>query len=510
MAIIDNTDREYTGNDQEYINMRYEKEMYSEIEAPDAFTSDMMPPELSNRIHDVTQLMGTPFTAGVPITLTMLGTIIGRKVGLRLTRHSGWTEYPNIWGMLVGGASKGKTPVAKALRSALYKAEIEIFNAHNKEMEKYDLEMNTYAAKQQKAETAKKNFAKDAISEDKLIELLKELPKPPIRPTLERLTVDDATPEALADIMTSRPEGTLLIQDELSALFDKMGAKGREGERQFYLKGWSNETVIIDRIGRGHSMLKDATLGIYGNIQESVLKGAIDEAVIATRADGFLPRFQCVGILSEEKKPHQDRHPDIEAKAAYDNVIKSFILHTHKTLKGTMSGKYDSTPYYSLSDDALRKFNKWGKDNYQKIQNSENDAIESHLAKLPKLIAGIAIIYHIIDIDKQDNIIDKKAHFISGEVMTMVLKMVDALTLHALHLYNTSYRKTVYSEILEDKILGITDRYRMKFPMTASDIGQLIHINNIMPKAGTIKMAIEDSEILSKKLNFKQRRFHLK
>jgi len=494
-------------------NAHHEREnerIEREIAPPPPFDKSMFPPQLGNRIEDVTKLIGTSFTAGVPITITMLGTLIGKKVGLKMTRNSGWTEYPNVWGMLVGGASKGKTPVAKQLRGALYKAEADIFADYQKEMDNFIAESNIHGAKKQKFEIAQKLYAKDAITEEKLEKASKDLPPPPKPPTLERITVDDATPEALADLMNSRPAGTLLIQDELSAMFDKLGASGREGERQFYLKAWSNETVIIDRIGRGHSLIKDATLGIYGNIQESVLRGAIDEAVHATKADGFLPRFQCVGILSEDKEMHEDRKPDYEAKTAYDKIVKDFVTYTHETLKGTQSDRYnDDRAYYSLADDALSLFNSWTRRNSERIKDCDGAAIEAHLAKLPKLVAAICIIFHIIDIHDKE-ISDNDAHFIPRSTMQMALKLTDMFTEHALYLYYTSKREEETQELLEDKLLTFIAYNQHLFPISAKELGRKIWINKKTPSASDIKNVIENSPKLKTQIYIKKRILHIK
>ena len=39
-----------------------------------------------------------------------LGSVIGRRLGIRPQDHTDWTEYPNLWGCIVGRPSVMKSP----------------------------------------------------------------------------------------------------------------------------------------------------------------------------------------------------------------------------------------------------------------------------------------------------------------------------------------------------------------------------------------------------------------
>jgi putative DNA primase/helicase len=48
--------------------------------------------------------------------MVALGSILGRKLGIRLKQHDDWAEYANVWGAIIGPPSDLKSP---AMREAM-------------------------------------------------------------------------------------------------------------------------------------------------------------------------------------------------------------------------------------------------------------------------------------------------------------------------------------------------------------------------------------------------------
>src|SRR5262249_11906043 len=72
----------------------------------------------------------------------------------------------------------------------------------------------------------------------------------PQQPILRRLTVNDATAEALVPILQENPRGVLLIRDELIGWVSSMNQYregGKGADQQFWLSAWSGATVTVDR-----------------------------------------------------------------------------------------------------------------------------------------------------------------------------------------------------------------------------------------------------------------------
>jgi hypothetical protein len=75
-----------------------------------AFDEAFLPPELAAWAKDITERMQCAFDfVGVAI-LVALGTLVGRKIGIRPQRKTDWIEVGNIWGFIVGRPGAMKSP----------------------------------------------------------------------------------------------------------------------------------------------------------------------------------------------------------------------------------------------------------------------------------------------------------------------------------------------------------------------------------------------------------------
>jgi hypothetical protein len=100
--------------------------------------------------------------------------------------------------------------------------------------------MEDYEAKLRSYEAAVKERKKSGA----------EPPAKPARPTLERVTVNDATAEALVPILQENPRGVVLVRDELMGWVQSMNQYregGKGADQQIWLSAWSGSTVTVDR-----------------------------------------------------------------------------------------------------------------------------------------------------------------------------------------------------------------------------------------------------------------------
>jgi uncharacterized protein DUF3987 len=106
-----------------------------------------------------------------------------------------------------------------------------------------------------------------------------------------RLKADDATVEALSQLLAANPRGLVLTPDELAAFFGGMGAyKAMSNrDRQFYLSAWSGSAISVDRVKGNTYYVERPCLSIVGGIQPAVFDSLTEGA-----DDGLLPRFLLV------------------------------------------------------------------------------------------------------------------------------------------------------------------------------------------------------------------------
>jgi hypothetical protein len=131
-------------------------------------------------------------------------------------------------------------------------------------------------------------------------------PEKPERPVLARLTVDDATAEALVPILKENPRGVVLVRDELIGWVQVMNQYregGKGADQQFWLSAWSGSTATVDRKTThelGPLRVRRPFMGVVGGLTPEklpTLRG--DTPRKKAEQDGFLDRV----LLSYPPEP---------------------------------------------------------------------------------------------------------------------------------------------------------------------------------------------------------------
>ena len=210
-----------------------------------------------------------------------------------------WTEQARLWGAIVGEPSILKTPVISACTKPIIKLEAEARRVHAERM-------RAYRADCEAAKAAKP-------------------PQPfPPRPRLDRFMVENATPEALSEVLRDDEEArfraplskVLCRHDEMSEFFaglDRYKAGGKGGsERGSYLRLYNGGPHTVDRIGRGSFYIQNWSATFLGGVQP----GPIQRIARDAADDGLLQRFNFAVPSRQEKGV--DARPDHDAVVLND------------------------------------------------------------------------------------------------------------------------------------------------------------------------------------------------
>src|SRR4051794_6337188 len=76
--------------------------------------------------------------------------------------------------------------------------------------------------------------------------------KPPAPPKGARCIINDATPEKVAEILSRKPSGSLMVHDELPRWlggFERYNSG--QSPRAFYLTSWNGGPFNKDRVAKG-------------------------------------------------------------------------------------------------------------------------------------------------------------------------------------------------------------------------------------------------------------------
>jgi putative DNA primase/helicase len=315
--------------------------------------------------------------------MVALGSVIGRKVGVRPKQEDNWTEVPNLWGCIVGSPGVLKTPALQEVLRPLRQLD---FRA----MESFEVERRAWKV----GELQKKASLRKAKPESDFSQLLEEE-----QPQAKRYVVNDSSPEALGEILRKPGNHPLVYRDELVGLLKALDKEGNESARAFYLEAWGGkEPYCFDRITRGMNLRIEALcFSMLGSIQPSVIGGYLRQAIAGGGADGLMARF---GMLVWPDMSHEwkrsDRKPNEIAAA---DAVRRFEWLDALTPESVGAVVEDGRiPFLRLALDAQEMFWQWLERLDKRLRSQdEHPAFEAHLSKYRKLVPALALVIHLID-----------------------------------------------------------------------------------------------------------------
>jgi len=353
--------------------------------------AEMLPKSFVDFITDVSTRLQVPADYIAVCAITVAAGIVGAKYRIHPKQKDDWLVTPTMWAGLVGPPSTMKSAVMGAALKPLHELEKELSAAYAEALEVHQLD--TELAEDLLKEAKKK--AREIYSKDreKAIQTYQdaEFTDPP--PTLHRYEVNDVTIEKLGELMRDNPTGLLLVRDELSGWFAKMVQEDYQGDRAFYLECFEGlNRFIWDRIGRGTIEIENCVLSIVGGIQPSKIAPVIRNAIQGTVDDGLIQRFQLL-VWPDVQKGWKwiDQKPDQAAYASYRDALYKLHELPAPDPEGSSTNLRFSKPAQAL-------YINWMEQLHKEIRSDKlHPVMQSHLAKMPKTVAGLALLFELID-----------------------------------------------------------------------------------------------------------------
>jgi hypothetical protein len=363
------------------------------------FDNAYVPAALRGYVKDLSERMQCPPDFAAVSVFVMVATVIGRKVGIRPMRYDDWTVIPNLWGAVVGSSGVMKSPTMSAALAPLKKIQSTAFDEFNKLKEDYDeqaelLKLQISVNKSNAKKALKENNSENARSAMKINGAGDA-------PILKRFITNNASYEALGELLMENPNGLLVESDEIIGLLKSLDTEGQQVARSFYLTAADGDKAYtFDRIMRGKGLHIDAVcLSVIGGIQPGVLAEYVRQAVAGgAGADGLLQRFGL--MVYPDISPtwrEVDRHPDIAARETVNKLVDRMEF-LNPTAIGAVTEKHGDVPFLRFDDAAQKLFSEWRADLETRLRSGdEHPAFVSHISKYRKLIPSIALINHLCD-----------------------------------------------------------------------------------------------------------------
>jgi len=363
------------------------------------FNFDCLPHTLKDWIEDIADRMQCPPDFPAVGAVIALGSLVGRKIGIRPKRYDDWLVIPNLWGGVVGRPGVMKTPALEQPLLPLRRLVAEATEKYEAAMRGHDVNTMLHSQKVKLAEKRVAAHLKKGDEQAARAEATATLKKEGEEPLCRRYETNDPTIERLGVLLKENPTGLLLFRDELVGFLRGLDREGHESDRAVYLELWNGTgSFTSDRIQRG-TISTPAVLSLLGGIQPDLLTSYVREAVRGGEgADGLLQRIQLFVWPDVSKSwSNIDRWPDAEAKNRAFEVFKYLDdLKPEAVGADTSSG----IPFLRFAHDAQVAFDSWRAELEKKLRSDlEHPAFEAHLSKYRKLVPALALLIHLANRD---------------------------------------------------------------------------------------------------------------
>jgi hypothetical protein len=280
-----------------------------------------------------------------------------------------------------------------------------------------------------------------------------DAPPKPKKPTQRRIIVNDATVEALSDVLTDNPRGILSYFDELSGWigsFDAYRDRGVTKDRANWLELYNGGPRTIDRVKRGTVMVPNWSSSLCGGITPAEFKRVIGKVT----GDGLLQRL--IVVFGRATGEGQDREPDMSAVSAYSDTIERLLAMSPQTPEDSL---------FTLASDAqeircrvTRLVNKLA------ATPLPSPPFKAHLGKWEGLFPRLLLTFHLTEAASEGV---KPSPIVDGDTAERVGRlMLDFLLPHAARFYGEVIEKDEYDDhvrwiaghILAGKVAKLTVR----------------------------------------------------
>lgn len=247
---------------------------------------------------------GTPAELWATTFLCGISAAAGKRIKLVTGNY---TNYPQLWLMVVGKSGSGKSDPLRVAFRPHQKKNHQLFDDYRRQYSEW-------------------------IST-----------KEGTPPRWDPILINDFTPEALFDVLKTSTKGLTLYRDELSGFFLDIGRYSSSGEVSHYLSTFDNQSFSVNRKKDQPFLVTDPYLNIVGSIQPSVLSTVLGQN--QAQESGFAQRF----LFLYPDFPPKDDPDDVAAPKCehYEKLIFDLLdANITKSLKLDASAKEKYKLYF--------------------------------------------------------------------------------------------------------------------------------------------------------------------
>ena len=278
------------------------------------FPIEALPVDLGDYVQALAESTQTPLDMAGTIVLTILSVCQQGKYVVR--GKDDWIEPLNLFANVIAEPSERKSAVLHAGVNPLDSYEVRYNQQNAARVEASRMRKRILEKKMRAVED---KAAKGQAEADEVERLARELADFEEEKPL-RLYVDDITTEKLVSVMSANRGRAALISSE-GGIFDTLaGIYSRNVNIDVMLKGYSGDTIRVDRIGRESESVMNPTLTVLLMTQPKVISDVLSNKTF--RGRGLTARFlYCLPKSSVGKRRFQSAAVPPEVYMRYERKI---------------------------------------------------------------------------------------------------------------------------------------------------------------------------------------------
>ena len=282
------------------------------------FPVDALPPFLSEYVSAVARSTQTPVDMAGTVAISILSTCLQGKY--RIQGKPDWTEPLNTYALVIAAPSERKSAVTNMMVRPLNEYEIRYNREHAADVETSRMAKKVLERRQR---TLIDEFAKGKASQEDIERIAQQIADfEEVTPL--QIYVDDITPEKLVSVLSANNGRAAMISTE-GGIFDTLaGAYSRIVNIDVMLKGYSGDTIRVDRIGRDSEYVVSPALTILLMAQPSVVSAVLSNSTF--RGRGLTARFlYCMPESQVGGRTYHSQPVDPELARNYETRMKSLL-----------------------------------------------------------------------------------------------------------------------------------------------------------------------------------------
>jgi hypothetical protein len=302
------------------------------------FDPDLLPPTFRRLVEDAAERMQVPMDLVAIPLIVALSSVVGRRAVVQPKAiDDTWKVILNLWGCVIAPPGSLKTPALRLGMAALSKLEEGAQEGFELQKKQHKQEVRNYKVRESVWQSQAKKKASEKDGGGRFDSFQEDEPEPP---KATRYIVNDATVEALQEILAANPPGVALVRDELSGWFAELEKPGHDGDRGFMLESWDGNTSRdSNRIGRGFTNCKALCVSLMGGMQPDTFRayaGAVVGSELSRTAtgrdDGLIQRLQLLVWPDTGKDwKYVDREPNRDAINKICTIFEKLSRFDHKS-----------------------------------------------------------------------------------------------------------------------------------------------------------------------------------